>query len=193
MREQAPAGRAVCRVLAGAEYDVPADRVSPCPYRLRGSFRTGIGMHPNVAEIVPEAGLHEAERVGVEWLPGRAQYLMHEAKGFAAELGRRPPGRLGPSCSYLLTETWPRPPRSDRRRFPSTARSLRSGGLDRRRKHDWRSPLTAESPVFLCEAGRMEACGFVDRFGCPQLHRRCIHCRLVVMHVSRVVGRASWR
>src|SRR5262249_57567798 len=68
------------RILPLAEHDVPLHRVCQRAYRLRRLRRTSVGMDAHLAEILPEAGLHECAGGLIERPPRRAQYLMHDGR-----------------------------------------------------------------------------------------------------------------
>ena len=56
--EQAAAGRGVRLEAAGAHHDVRPERVGVRSDRLGRAGGLGIGVYPDVAEVVTEAGLH---------------------------------------------------------------------------------------------------------------------------------------
>jgi len=75
---------AVCprSISSLTESDVPPDGVGKglyCLGRLRGRV---IRMHPDVAKVMPETRLEERARRGIERLPGGAQHVVDDRRGF---------------------------------------------------------------------------------------------------------------
>lgn len=72
VRKQPLSRARVWRILSGSKDHVTSDRVCKRFNKLCRFSCPRIGMHPDTAEVVPEARLHEGARRRVERLAGRA-------------------------------------------------------------------------------------------------------------------------
>jgi hypothetical protein len=76
-------------ILAGGEKDVAADRIGQCVQPPGGLGGMGVGVDPNVAEVRPEARLHERPGRGLE-RPAIAPALKQVLASLDVVVGRRP-------------------------------------------------------------------------------------------------------
>src|SRR5215470_15683150 len=75
------------RVLPAREHDVRSRCVGESVNSLRRLRSLQISMYAHLAKIVTKPRFKVCACAVIEWVPGRAQHLMHDGRGFAA-LGR---------------------------------------------------------------------------------------------------------
>ena len=95
-----PAAAVVAQLkLAGAEDDVPADRVGASTHGTGGFGGAVIGMDTYLGKVVAEAGFEEAARSKVERMAGRAEDFVYERRSRPAFkrglAGKRLTGKRG--------------------------------------------------------------------------------------------------
>src|SRR5437870_3285775 len=78
--DQHPSWLSLWTILLSAEHNVRSYRVGKRVHGGRSLGRRGIGMDPNMAEVVAKAGLHEGQRHSVQWLAGGTERLVHDVR-----------------------------------------------------------------------------------------------------------------
>ena len=90
MRQQVLPGIGLRRIAVGAEDYIWADGVGERPDRLRRFRRPGIGMDPDLAEVLSEAWFEEGTGRAVERLARRTEYLVYQRWRFGGVLVLQP-------------------------------------------------------------------------------------------------------
>ena len=100
VREQPLPGWLRRRKTAIVERNVLPDRVRASSDEPSALRRPGVGMHPNKAEVMPEAGLEERARIRIERPPRSVHDLLHDPRDVLFPPKPRPARRQS-SNSYL--------------------------------------------------------------------------------------------
>ena len=100
VREQPLPGWLRRRKTAIVERNVLPDRVRASSDEPSALRRPGVGMHPNKAEVMPEAGLEERARLRIERPPRSVHDLLHDPRDVLFPPKPRPARRQS-SNSYL--------------------------------------------------------------------------------------------